>query len=234
MATQIDNATKSSTLQLYLLSIRGTLAPASLEAARAIHNQTAGHPQSIAAAQSLGDLSHMVYVPTEQQGDDAGEFLILDIWNSMDGLNSFFANPHVQEQAGQIFSSRAPFVWAPASGFSTCHFPVPYGRNNRYIGVVYGPVSSRAAAQEQHNTIIAGQLSAARRRGMISHEAFFQLTPLHAPESLEFFAIDVWSSETGMQEHYDDPSFLQAFAGFFTAAPSATTWQHPTGEWAEW
>jgi hypothetical protein len=50
-------------------------------------------PQSIAAAQSLGDLSHMVYVPTDQQGDKAGEFLILDIWNGMDGLNAFFRQP---------------------------------------------------------------------------------------------------------------------------------------------
>jgi quinol monooxygenase YgiN len=234
MATQIDNAIKTPTLQLYLLSIRGTLAPTSLEAARAIHNQTAGHPQSIAAAQSLGDLSHMVYVPTEQQGDTSGEFMILDIWNSMEGLNAFFASPQVQEQAGLIFRSRAPFVWTPASGFSSCHFPVPHGRNDRYVGVVHGPVSSRAAAQEQHNTIIAGQLTAARRRGMVSHEAFFQLTPPDAPQSLEFFAVDVWSSEAGMREHYDDPSVPRAFDGFFTAAPSATTWQHPTGEWAEW
>ena len=46
----------------------------------------------------------MVYVPMEAPKKGAGEFLILDIWNSMEGLNNFFANPTVQEQAGQIFA----------------------------------------------------------------------------------------------------------------------------------
>ena len=73
----------------------------------------------------------MVYVPTEQQdGNGAGEFLILDIWHSMEGLNTFFANPQVQEQAGQIFSSRDPVVWAPADGLTGYHFPAPPGRTN--------------------------------------------------------------------------------------------------------
>src|SRR6476619_4672460 len=87
-------------LESYLLAIRGTLAPSTLEAARNIHNETAGAPPSVAAARSLGDLSHMVYVPANGPGTGASEFLILDVWNSRDGLNQFFANPHVQEQAG--------------------------------------------------------------------------------------------------------------------------------------
>src|SRR5258707_15647008 len=99
MSMQPSTVPQPTTLQLYLLSIRGTLAPPTLEAARAIHNQTAGAPESVAAARSLGDLSHMVYVPADQQDGNAGEFLILDIWHSMDGLNAFFANPQVQEQA---------------------------------------------------------------------------------------------------------------------------------------
>ena len=83
-------------LSLFLLSIRGTLAPPTLEAARKIHNETAGAPANIAAAQSLGDVSHMVHVPLDGAGMGAGEFLILDLWSSMDGLNRFFADPHVQ------------------------------------------------------------------------------------------------------------------------------------------
>ena len=80
----------------------------------------------------------MVYVPLETSGPEAGEFLILDLWNSMEGLNMFFANPTVQEQAGKIFSQRDPVVWQPADGFFGYHFPAPYGRNDRIVGVVRG------------------------------------------------------------------------------------------------
>src|SRR5438477_2015201 len=106
-------STQPPAMQLYLLSIRGTLAPSILEAARTIHNQTAGAPESIAAARSLGDLSHMVYVPLERPASGAGEFLIMDLWNSLPGLNQFFANPQVQEGGGLIFTQREPVVWAP-------------------------------------------------------------------------------------------------------------------------
>jgi len=55
----------STDLPLFLLSIRGTLASPTVEAARKLHNSTAGAPANFAAAQSLGDLSHMVHVPLE-------------------------------------------------------------------------------------------------------------------------------------------------------------------------
>jgi len=57
----------------YLLTVRGTTVASTLDEARATHNSTAGAPQSAAGARSLGDLSHMVYVPTGQEGA-AGEF----------------------------------------------------------------------------------------------------------------------------------------------------------------
>jgi len=231
MSTQPDSATN---LRLSLLSIQGTLASATLDAARALHNQTAGGRESVAAARALGDMSHMVYVPTTQQGDAAGEFLILDIWKSMEGLNSFFANPQVQEQAGQIFSSRDPVVWAPADGFISYHFPAPGGQNERYIGVVRGPVQGHMAAQESHNALVTTHIATARLRGNLSHEAYFRLAAPNSLEALEFFAVDVWSSASGMQEHYRDPAFLQSYGGLFTAAPAASTWQRPTGEWVEW
>src|SRR5215216_6246759 len=109
----------SDTTQIYLLSIRGTLAAPALEASRALHNETAGAPPSVAAAKSLGDLSHMVYAPLDPNGSENGAFLFLDMWNSMDGLNQFFANPQVQEQGGRMFIQRDPVVWKPAEGFTS-------------------------------------------------------------------------------------------------------------------
>lgn len=231
MTTQTGDGTA---LQLYLLAIRGTLAPATLEEARNLHNRTAGAPESVAAAPALGDLSHMVYVPTWPQEEGAGEFLILDIWHSMEGLNTFFANPQVQEQAGQIFSSRDPLVCVPASDFTSYHFPAPTGQNDRFIGVVRGPVASREAAQQTHNALVAAHTATARLRGNLSHDAYFRLAAPGTPEALEFLAVDVWMHAAGMEEHYADPAFLQAFGALFAGMPDASTWQHPAGEWVQW
>ena len=105
-------------LTLYLLTIRGTLSPTTLEEARKIHNMTAGNPEGVAAAKSLGDVSHMVYIPMPHDGhaasNGAGEFLIMDLWYSIDGLNTFFSDHQVQEGGNMIFSQRDPVVWAPA------------------------------------------------------------------------------------------------------------------------
>ena len=219
---------------IYQLSIRGKLAPQTLEAARNLHNQTAGAPANVAAARSLGDLSHMVYIPVEHTGPGSGEFLILDLWNSMEGLSQFFANPTVQEQGGQIFSERDPVVWAPAEGFYSYNLPSPAGQNDRYVGIVRGMVASRAEAKTLHNALASKLINKARLASNLSHQAYFRLTPPGVPESLEFFAVDVWSNLAGMGKHYEDPDFISGFAGMFVAPPSATVWVHPSGEWVEW
>jgi len=222
-------------MAIYLLSIRGVLAPKTLEAARKAHNETAGAPANVAAARSLGDLSHMVYVPTHpHDAAGAGEFLILDLWNNLDGLNQFFANPHVQEQGGRIFASRDPVVWLPAEGFYRYHFPAPYGKNERIVGVVRGPVRSQAEAMAVHNNIVASQVNQARKAGNLSHEAYFRLAAPGSPEPLEFFAVDVWMNAEAMGEYYKDPEFLRGFQDLFAGEPSASTWVHPAGDWVEW
>ncbi|MEP6985296.1 MAG: hypothetical protein ABI970_06855 [Chloroflexota bacterium] len=218
----------------YLLTIPGTLLPPKLEAARAVHNSTAGAPQNVAAAQSLGDLSHMVYVPIDHKGPDSGKFLILDVWNSMDGLNQFFANPQVQHQAGEIFTERDPVVWAPAEGFISYHLPVHFGKNERIVSTVRGTVKSHEEAKAIHNALVGQSINLARKRGDISHEAYFRMAPPNSAEALEFFAVDVWVDAAGMNEHYSDPNFLAGFGKLFTAQPTTGVWVHPAGEWVEW
>ena len=234
MSQAQDMSKTNQTLSLYLLTIRGTLAPATLESARILHNETAGAPASAAAARSLGDLSHMVYVPANGHTAGAGEFLIVDVWNNLDGLKQFFANPHVQEQAGQIFSTRDPVVWIPADGFLSYHLPAPYGKNERIVAVVRGTVRSRVEAQAAHNAIVATQINKARGAGDVSHQAYFRLAPPETPEGLEFFAVDVWMSAAGMSQYYEDPEFVRGFQDLFTAPPSTSVWTHPAGDWVEW
>ena len=228
-------------LTFYLLSIRGKLKPATLEAAREIHNATAGAPANVAAARALGDVSHMVYVPADphsngagHNGTGAGEFLILDVWNSLEGLNQFFANEHVQAQAAQIFTERDPVVWAPAPGFHTYHVPAPHGRHDRTVAVVRGSVHSPEQAQAVHNDFVTSHVNKARIHGDLSHDAYFRLAAPGSPEALEFFAVDVWMDPAGMAAEYADPSFGPIFQKLFAGAPNATAWRHPEGEWVEW
>lgn len=225
---------ENPTLPMYLLTIRGTLAPETLDAARDLHNATAGAAENIAAARSLGDLSHMVYTPITPAESGAGEILFLDVWNSIDGLNSFFANPQVQEQGGQIFSERDPVVWAPAEGFYTYHFPAPYGKNDRIVAMVRGTVASREDAMKVHNEIVMGGVNAARLAGDLSHDVYFRMAAPGSPEELEMLAVDVWMDGTGMNAFYQNPDFAAGIQKLFSAAPTVSIWTQTTGDWVEW
>jgi len=222
--------TTNSNMAFYLLTIQGVLTPPTLEEARTIHNETAGAPASVAAAKSLGDLSHMVHVP---MGPASSEFLILDVWNNMDGLNQFFANPQVQHQAGRIFSQRDPVVWTAADGFYAYHLPAPSGKNKRIVAVVRGKVRSQEDARTRHNTLAGNLINKARAAGNLSHEADFRLPAPGTPESLEFFAIDTWMDESGMNSHYSSPD-LGGLYEMFVEPPATSVWIHPSGDWVEW
>ena len=218
----------------YLLTIRGKLKPATVEASRGIHNATAGNPAGVAAARSLGDLSHMVYIPTGQNGGAASELLIMDVWNNIEGLNQFFSNHDVQEGGNMIFSEREPVVWMPARGAFTYHLAAPKGKNDRFVGVVRGTVRSHEQALAAHNEFAGAGVNQARMAGNISHDVYFRLAQPGTPESLELLAVDVWMDAAGMASTYGNPAYGSIFDKLFAGASSATTWQEPAGEWVEW
>jgi len=227
-----------SDLTVFLLAIRGTLAPATLEEARKVHNMTAGNPDGVAAAKSLGDVSHMVYIPLEHDGHDngkgAGEFLILDQWTSIEGLNTFFADKQVQEGGAMIFTERDPVVWNAAPGFTSYHIPAPFGLNDRFVTTARGLVKSIDEARTLHNTSIAKTINKARKAGNLSHESYFRMAAPGSPEALEWFGVDVWMRPDEMMSYYEDPKFLEGFNHIFTAEANTAVWVHPKGDWTEW
>jgi len=221
-------------MPFYLLTIRGMLSPKTLAEASAVHNKTAGDPASVAAARSLGDLSHMVYLPIEKPTSGAGEVLFIDQWNSIDGLNKFFANPDVQKGAGLIFTQRDPVVWTPAEGFYTYHLATPYGKNDRYVVMVRGTVKSRTDAMALNNQLVGGGINSARLAGDFSHDVYFKLAAPGDAESLEFLAVDVWMSADNIAKYYQNPDFQTGIQKLFTAPPTVSTWVQTTGDWMEW
>jgi len=227
-----------SDLTVFLLAIRGTLAPQTVEEARKVHNMTAGNPDGVAAAKSLGDVSHMVYVPVQHNGHakakGAGEFLIMDLWTSIDGLNTFFADKQVQEGGAMIFTERDPVVWAAAPGFTSYQIPAPFGMNDRFITTARGTVKSVDEARELHNAAVAKTIRKARQAGNLSHDSYFRLAAPGSPESLEWLGVDVWMRPDDMMGLYEDPEFLEGFDHMFTGEASTAVWVHPKGDWTEW
>jgi hypothetical protein len=219
------------TSDTYLLTIRGTYNAPTSEAARQLHNETAGLPASVAGSRALGDLSHKVYLPAAgASGAEPGELLIMDVWTSPGGIQAFFADPHVQAGGAARFSSRDPVVWMPAAGAFTFHLPAPIGRNERYVGVLRARVRTPGDAIAAFRNVNQNGLADARRLGQISCELFFRLgDDGHGPELL---GVDTWFDAAGMGEYYG--KHMGGLMDAFAAPPSTSIWTQPAGQWVEW
>jgi hypothetical protein len=225
MTTQNDS--------LVFLTVRGTLVPKTLEAACSVHNETAGSPDGIAAARSLGDLSHKVYAPvTGAPGAKEGELLFFDWWKTAEGIGTFFADPRVHGMASKLFSQREGTVWMPARGAFGFDLPAPAHRTERYVGMVRGSVASPDQAIGVFRDVLGGKLSDARRRGQLSHQLFVKVPMPGAAPGHEVLGVDLWSDAEGMQQHYAE---LTGYERAFSAAPQTSVWQQaPGGTWSEW
>jgi hypothetical protein len=218
---------------LFLLAIRGTLNASVLDDGRKIHNETAGNPQGVAAARALGDLSHNVYVPLQDDPARASELLILDTWNDLDGLGKFFSDPQVQGGGSMMFKTRDPVVWR-ASGTYGFVLPAPRARTERFVGVIRGTVTSREAAGAAFDTAARKTINAARMLGQVSHQMFYRVTPPGEPASNELIGLDVWHDAEGMAKFYADTTAAQGLYRVFTAPPVTSIWKQPAGQWVEW
>ncbi len=218
-----------------LLTVTGKVIPPTIESTCKLHNETAGNPNGVATAKSLGDISHMTYMPLDAATDFKGDLLFMDIWDSVEGLNRFFSDDQVQAGAKMMFTSREAIVWTKLKGFLNFQFPSPSGKNTRIVGLVQGTVKSIEEAEAIHNTAIGGQVKAARAAGIVSHEFHVRMAAPGSPEALEVLGVDVWMDSESMMKHYMSSEFQNSgLYKMFSAKPSSSTWIHPRGEWVEW
>jgi hypothetical protein len=219
----------------FLLTVFGPLAPPTLEAGRAAHNMVAGSDQGVAAARSFGDLSHAVYVPTDAPKSGAGNLFIVDYWNSPQGIGMFFADPQVVQGGAMVFRDKEAVIWQASPGLPRVILPAPYGRNDRFVGIVRGRVASREAAEKIVAESVRKRLNIARSRGLLSREWFFRMPlPGEKPAAVEAIGLDVWFDAEGMAKTYDEPAELEGLATLFTAKPMTATFKKPAGQWVEW
>lgn len=216
----------------YLLTVRGTTVPSTLEATRTMHNTTAGAPQSAAGARSLGDLSHNVYAPIGKELD--GQLLFIDLWNSVSGLNTFFSNPQVRAAAGQLFSKRDGIVWSRLEGFGAFHLALPSGRSVGAVGVIQVAVTSVEQAAGAFSAYATATINAARSYGIVSHSNWLRVpNPGEAPTQ-ELIGVDFWMDADRMNEYYELSLGFEHLGPVFAGAPDTSVWRAAPGDWVEW
>ncbi|MFT3836092.1 MAG: hypothetical protein QM723_03730 [Myxococcaceae bacterium] len=218
-----------------VLTVRGQHKLKNTEAARVLHNDTAGSQAGIAAARALGDLSHKVFVPYgERSGAKPNELLFLDVWVSPDGIGQFFSNPHVNEQGANLFTQKEPTIWMSARGSFSFHLPAAANRNERYVGIIRAKLTSAEKAIEDFKKVTQANLKTSRLRGQLSHELYIKVPMPGDNGPLELLGIDVWCDAKGMMEQYANPEELKGIGASFAGPPDATIWEQAPGNWSEW
>ena len=205
------------------LTVRGQYLPSTLEGLRVLHNDTAGSQAGIAAP---------VVMP--QSGAKEGEVLFMDWWQDPKGLMDFFANENTQMQGTKLFKGRDATVWMPAKGAFTYSLPAAANRNERFVGLIRGPITSSEKSLSIFRAADVKAQRTARARGLLSHELFIKLNPSEDSAPLELLGVDLWCDAKGMGEHSGDPNEMKALDGAFSGAPTASVWSQAPGNWSEW
>ena len=156
-----------------LLTVHGTVIPEDVEAARKLHNRTAGSNEGVAAARSLGDLSHNVFVPLEPPASAWNrELLFIDVWKDAQGMGTFFSDKQVQAGAALLFFEREAATWVPAENAFGFELSAPMHMSGRYVGIVQGAVDAPEVAVATFRDVLEPSLSDARRLGQLSHQLY--------------------------------------------------------------
>ncbi|HEX4058083.1 MAG TPA: hypothetical protein VHX87_07190 [Galbitalea sp.] len=216
--------------ETYLLTVLGTPNSSSPAGAKDLHNQTAGNPGGVAAAKSLGDLSHNVFLPL---GKDDKRLLFMDTWNSPTGLGQFFSDEQVQQGGNALFADREAVLWMPAAGFGSYSLPVPSGKSVAAVGLMRAPVSSYEAAADAFHADSAEKANASRQLGQIAHQLWVPV-PMGGPTpATEVLGVDYWLDEKQMNQWYAGATY-DHLGPVFTGAPATSTWKPAGGSWVEW
>ncbi len=91
----------------YITVVRGKLSAASAEEAQRMHDGTV--EQLSAMTRPMGATGHQAFLNPQ----DTMEFLAIDRWNNLEGLQKFMSDPKVAESFGKLFEGMPDIsIWA--------------------------------------------------------------------------------------------------------------------------
>ena len=91
----------------YITVVRGKLSAASLEEAQKMHDGTVDHLSAM--TRPMGATGHHAYLNPQ----NPMEFLAVDHWNNLEGLQKFMGNPDVAAAFGKLFEGTPDIsIWS--------------------------------------------------------------------------------------------------------------------------
>ncbi|MBI2378202.1 MAG: hypothetical protein HYV07_29645 [Deltaproteobacteria bacterium] len=208
----------------YTVYVIGHLSSADMAANKTAHDNIVA--ASSATVTAAGDERHLVFLGLAGASPGWGpqDFLAVDVWNNLDGLNGFLTDPNVQAAFGSLFDAPpVVLVTTTPSGFSRWGALEPKrvdvsGNPFTYAVLVRGTLAERTpeGRQAAHNQVAIGGKATALALGDYAH-----LPTLEMADSTHFVNIDLWDNAIGMSAFLADPNVGAAFGRVFDAADPA-------------
>ncbi len=210
----------------YTVLVTGTLKTPGPTSKAAHDNFAAGGREQ---AHALGDVAHDVFL-SHGKGALAPDFMGIDRWTSLDGLQKFSTSPATAEVFGGLFTAPpAVSTWIPQpdwSGFGSSKDTG--GGGAKYVLTVRGKLEvDVASARTTHNGLVA----AGPPHAEVGNTAHLVFASVKDPS--EILILEVWTSLEGQQKVYANPQLQQAIGGLFGKNGVAVT-LFDTTDWAQW
>jgi hypothetical protein len=230
--TSKDTATADGTTAkgTWIVLVRGALATTDMAAAKKSHDAIAKGGET--AAKAAGDTAHDVLLGTKMLGTTENQFLGLDQWNNLTGMQKFYSDPTFAKEFAKLFSGTPPtpetFVMQPTwhswGSMKSGDSHTPY-----YFVVARGKLkeSDAAKAKKAHDAVASGGETVVKAAGDVAHIVF---TGLADPR--QFLAIDIWKDSSKLAGVYSDPNFVKGFASLFEGTPSVAVYK--STDWHQW
>ena len=98
----------------FYTTVRARLKDADPQAAMEAHNGVVA--RIIGTTQANGGSGHKVFANVE----DPADFLAMDTWDSMEGMQKSYGDPTIQAEIGSLFEGPPEVkVWSPREGWTT-------------------------------------------------------------------------------------------------------------------
>jgi quinol monooxygenase YgiN len=211
----------------YTVLARGTL-KGDEAASKALHETLVSGAQQ--AAEAAGDVGHDTFLGKDAAPGAPLDFLAIDRWTSLDGLDAFFAGAPVKDFESKFYAAAPDVsVWQPEQGFTTWGSTADAHDAGAYTITLRGHhAGDEATALATHNAIVAAvPAPGAVALGNVAHQIFS-----NPKDPTEILIVEVWANQANQEMIYSNPDFQKQIAKLWSDMPTIRRWTG-TG-WTGW